>query len=84
LFHLCSHEKAIVAEPVDIIVPLLQRMQLQMNGIDRKLDTVIDDVQLLQVRVTNIDESLVGIHRRMDNFDVRLDRIERRLGLAEV
>lgn len=73
-----------MAEPVDIIVPLLQRMQLQMNGIDRKLDTVIDDVQLLKVRVTNIDESLVGIHRRMDNFDVRLDRIERRLGLAEV
>lgn len=71
-------------ESNDIVVPILQRMQSQMTDMNRKLDRVVDDTQLLKVRVTNIDESLVGIHRRIDGFDIRLDRIERRLGLAEV
>ncbi|MFY0614031.1 MAG: hypothetical protein JXQ99_21060 [Hyphomicrobiaceae bacterium] len=59
-------------------------MQSQMTDMNRKLDRVVDDTQLLKVRVTNIDESLDGMHCRIDGFDIRLGRIERRLGLAEV
>ncbi|MGI9477070.1 MAG: hypothetical protein ACR2PI_10220 [Hyphomicrobiaceae bacterium] len=70
-------------EPIDIVIPLLQRMQSKIVEIDRKLDRVVDDTQHLKVRVTNIDDSLVGMHRRIDGFDVRLDRIERRLGSTE-
>ena len=83
LFWQCSRLETAVSEPIDIIIPLLQRMQLLVTGIDRKLDTLVDDVQLPKVRVTGMEESLIGVHRRMDNFEIRLDRIERRLDLTE-
>lgn len=70
-------------DTTDLIVWLLQRIQVQMNSVDRKVDTLVDHVQIVKVRVTSIGESLVGVNRRMDNFEVRLDRIERRLDLAE-
>ncbi len=72
-----------MSEVTDTVVPLLQRMQAQMNAMDRKLDIVIDDVQLLKVRMTSLEEAMAGFNRRMDNMEVRIARIERRLDLAD-
>ena len=50
---------------------------------DAKLDRVIDDVQDLKVRMTAVEEALVGVHRRLDRLEVRVERIERRLDLVD-
>ena len=59
---------------------LVQRF---LRAIDGKLDRVLDDVSDLKLRVTNVEENLVGLNRRMDRLDSRAAHIERRLGLAE-
>jgi archaellum component FlaC len=65
-----------VDEPENVILALLRRM-------DAKLDRVIDDVQDLKVRMTAVEEALVGVHRRLDRLEVRVERIERRLDLVD-
>ena len=65
-----------VDEPENVILSLLRRM-------DAKLDRVIDDVQDLKVRMTAVEEALVGVHRRLDRLEVRVERIERRLDLVD-
>ena len=54
-----------------------------LRTIDGKLDRVLDEVSDLKVRVTNVESNLVALNRRVDRFDSRAERIERRLGLAE-
>jgi archaellum component FlaC len=63
-------------EPDSLTLRLLRRL-------DEKLDRVIDDLGDLKIRVTSIEEGLAGVNRRMDRFESRLDRIERRIGLVE-
>ncbi len=63
-------------EPDNLVLHMLRRM-------DVKLDRLIDDVYDLKVRMTHVEEGLAGIHRRMDRLEVRVDRIERRLELAD-
>ena len=58
------------------ILQILRRM-------DAKLDRVIEDIHDLKVRVTALEEAMAGIHRRMDRFETRHDRIEWRLELTE-
>jgi len=72
-----------VSEVTDRVLPVLQRMQAQMNAMDRKLDIVMDDVQLLKVRMTGMEEAMAGFNRRMGNMEVRIARIERRLDLTD-
>ena len=55
-----------------------------MHQVDAKLDRIIGDLADLKVRVTNIEENLVALNRRADRMDLRVERIERRLGLTEV
>ena len=54
-----------------------------MRQVDAKLDRVIDDLADIKVRVTNVEENLVALNRRADRMDLRVERIERRLGLTE-
>jgi archaellum component FlaC len=63
-------------EPDNIVLTYLRR-------IDAKLDRVIDDVQDLKVRMTNVEEGLAGVNRRLDRLEVRVERIERRLDLVD-
>lgn len=53
-----------------------------MRQVDAKLDRVIDDLADIKVRVTNIEENLVALNRRMDRMELRAERIERRLDLV--
>lgn len=42
------------------------------------------DVLELKKRMTSTEEAVVGVHRRLDRHDERLDRIERRLEIREL
>jgi hypothetical protein len=54
-----------------------------MRRFDRQLKDFGDDVRELKVRMTNVEENLVGVQRRIDKVELRLERIERRLELTE-
>lgn len=56
---------------------------IYLRRIDEKVDRVIDDVDDLRLRVTNVEEGQAGIHRRLGRVEMRLDRVERRLDLVE-
>jgi DNA repair ATPase RecN len=63
-------------EPDNVLLAYLRR-------IDEKIDRLIDDVRDLKARVTNVEEGLAAVNRRLDRVETRLDRIERRLDLVE-
>jgi hypothetical protein len=54
-----------------------------MRQVDAKLDRVIDDLGDIKVRVTNVEENLAALNRRVDRMDLRMERIERRLNPVE-
>lgn len=63
-------------EPDNLILRYLRR-------VDEKMDRLVDDIHDIKVRLTAVEEGLVGIQRRIDRMESRLDRIERRLELVE-
>lgn len=63
-------------EPENLILQMPRR-------IDQKVDRLIDDVGDLKVRLTSVEEGLAGVNRRLDRLEMRTDRIERRLELAD-
>jgi predicted nucleic acid-binding Zn-ribbon protein len=63
-------------DPVNLTQEYLRR-------IDGKLDRLLDDMYDLKVRMTAVEEAVVGVHRRVDRVEARLDRIEKRLELVE-
>ena len=74
----------IMAEQVDSLV--LEQLRYIRFGVDALRETVADH----GVRLSAIEEhtgqelvQLAGLNRRMDVFDARLARIERRLDLVE-
>jgi len=54
-----------------------------LRAIDTRLDGMARDIHDIRVRVTNVEEGLALVNRRLDRVDERLDRIERRLELTE-
>ncbi|HKT54379.1 MAG TPA: hypothetical protein VJP88_07995 [Caulobacteraceae bacterium] len=63
-------------EPDSLVLRMLRSM-------DQKIDRLAQDVCDLSVRLAHVEENLVGVHRRMDRFDLGLERIERRLELID-
>ena len=70
-------------EPESLVVRLLQQMHEKQNRLEAKMDRLIDDTQDLKIRVTNVEENMAGMNRRLDRLELRIDRIERRLDLIE-
>lgn len=64
-------------DPENIVLAYLWR-------IDEKVDRLAEDARDLKLRVTSLVESVVGLQRRMDRFASCLDRIEKRLDLADM
>jgi len=54
-----------------------------LRHIRGQLDGLAADIHEIKVRVTNVEEGLALVNRRLDRVDGRLDRIERRLELTE-
>lgn len=63
-------------EPDNLVLRYLRR-------IDEKMDRLVDDMHDIKVRLTAVEEGLVGVQRRVDRMESRLDRVERRLDLVE-
>ena len=63
-------------QPDNLILVLLRRM-------DEKLDRLGDDMHDIKVRTTNVESGVAALNRRMDRFEDRLERIERRLDIVE-
>lgn len=63
-------------DPDNIVLVMLRR-------IDTKVDRLIDDVNDLKVRMTAVEEAVVGTNRRIDRLESRIDRVERRLDLRD-
>jgi archaellum component FlaC len=70
-------------EPENLTHVMLRRIDQRLQSMDIKLDRLSDDVHDLKVRMASVEEGLVGIHRRIDRLEVRVERIERRLELAD-
>jgi chromosome condensin MukBEF ATPase and DNA-binding subunit MukB len=56
---------------------------IYLRRIDTKIDRMTDDLSDLKIRMTNVEEGLAGVNRRLDRSEARLDRIERRIDLVE-
>ena len=66
-------------DPSDLAVmtfEMLKRIQQQLDGIE-------GDVQNLKVRMSAVEMGIGQLNSRMDRFDDRMARIERRLDLND-
>src|SRR5690554_5661012 len=66
-----------MSEVTDIVIPMLRRLQEDMSNLR-------EDMHNIKVRMTSVEATLAANNRHMDNFGMRLERIERRLDLIEV
>ena len=63
-------------EPTNLVLELLRR-------IDTKVDALRDDMLEVKQRLSLVEEGVAIVHRRFDRLEIRVDRIEKRLGLAD-
>jgi hypothetical protein len=66
-----------------LLQALVERVLEGQRRTEIKIDRLIDDLADLKLRTTSTEEALAGVNRRLDRLDIRLERIERRLDLAE-
>lgn len=62
----------------------LERMELGLNDIKRRVTALEEGQARLHHDIAAIRSDYAGVQLRMDRFEERLARIERRLDLAEV
>jgi hypothetical protein len=70
----------------------VESLTLEMlRRIDRRLDNIEGDVHDLKLRMSTVEDhlgtiivSIGGLNHRMDRFDERFSRVERRLDLSDV
>ena len=62
-----------------------------LRHIRGRVDQLGEDMTIVKHRMTSLESQVAGLHgdnailqRRMDGFETRMERIERRLDLAEV
>ena len=58
-------------------------MLVYLRRVDTTVSRIAEDVHDLKVRMTSLEEAVVGVQRRIDRIDGRLERVERRLGLLD-
>ncbi len=77
-----------VDQPENRTLILLSEVRAEMkerfDRRDKKLDRMTDDMRDIKVRMTNAEEALAGVNRRVDRLDARLERVEKRLDLVQV
>ena len=62
--------------PDNLVLQILRR-------VDQNVDRLRDDMRDLKIPVSGIEENMVVVQRRLDRFDDRLERIERRFDLID-
>lgn len=51
--------------------------------LDGKIDRMLDDIRELKLRMTAVEAAFVGVNRRIDRLEGRLDQKEHHLEFAE-
>ena len=80
-----------VDQTENLTLRMLRQIDAKLDQVDYKLDMLIDRVQDLSVRLACVVDQISGLRavfvrleHRMNRFDERLQRIERRLDLIQV
>ncbi|WP_309630114.1 hypothetical protein [Brevundimonas sp.] len=63
-----------MSEPESLVLRYLRQ-------IDQKVDRLVEDMRDMKVRMSSMEQNMTVVQRRLDRFDDRFDRIERRLEL---
>jgi hypothetical protein len=53
-----------------------------LRRIDERTERMAEELHDLKVRMSSVEANLAAVNRRMDRFEMPLERIERRLELA--
>lgn len=51
--------------------------------LDGKIDRMLDDIRELKLRMTAVEAAFVGVNRRIDRLEERLEHKEHHLDFAE-
>ncbi len=82
-----DEERALADEPENRTLILLREMRAEMkerfDRLDAKLDRLTDDMRDIKVRMTNAEEAIAGVNRRLDRLDAGMERVEKRLDLVQ-
>jgi hypothetical protein len=62
---------------------ILKQLQDRMRSFDRKLDDVKSEMQALRIHSVAVQHDIQNIYPILVRHDARLERIERRLNIAE-
>ena len=54
-----------------------------LRRLDERTERMAEDLHDLKVRLSSVEANLAAMNRRMDRFDAGLERVERRLELAD-
>ena len=68
----------------ELILEVLKQLQDRMSSFDRKLDEVKAELQALRIHSVGVQQDIQNIYSIGVRQDGRLERIERRLEIAEV
>ncbi|MFZ5670848.1 MAG: hypothetical protein ACOY4K_15275 [Pseudomonadota bacterium] len=66
-----------MSEVTDLVMPILRQLQADMGDVK-------EDLHNIKVRTMSVEAGFAALNGRMDSFDFRMERIERRLNLIEV
>ena len=66
-----------------LIIDILRKMQGQLSDVVLRLGALVDASASMSGRIANLEALLVGVNKRLDRHEHRLDRIETRLGLID-
>ena len=53
-----------------------------LRRLDERTERMAEDLHDLKVRMSSVEANLAAVNRRVDRFEMPLERIERRLQLA--
>jgi DNA repair ATPase RecN len=67
----------------ELIYEVLKQLQDRMGSFDRKLDEVKGELQALRIHSVAVQQDIQNIYSVFVRHDGRLERIERRLEIAE-
>jgi hypothetical protein len=68
----------------ELILDILKQLQDRMSSFEKKMDEVKGELQALRIHSLAMQQDTQNIYAILTRHDARLDRIERRLEIAEV
>jgi DNA anti-recombination protein RmuC len=67
----------------ELVFEVLKQIQDRLGGIEHKVDELKAEMQAMRGHLIAMQQDIHNIYSTLARHDVRLDRIERRLGLVE-